>query len=170
MSNDQDYDDDGNNIVPCPICLNVHCASKEDGKCPEEDEFAKAMTTPETMRGLIHTHLQKAKHIFEDRFVEVRAEEDGNSLWKKKSNPDEIPKLLETIIVNAVNDCDAHHKALRAKELGEISEVQRLSHRKKSNQSHYSWSVGYYKKKIKEAQRDIDFYSGKLTELTEKKP
>ncbi len=52
----------------------------------------------------------------------------------------------------------------------EDSEVQRLSHRKKSNQSHYSWSVGYYKKRIKEAQRDIDFYSGKLIELNEKKP
>jgi hypothetical protein len=51
MNTDNDYDEDGNNIVPCPICLNVHCASKEGGKCPEEDKFVKAMTTPETMRG-----------------------------------------------------------------------------------------------------------------------
>lgn len=37
--NPDDYDEDGNNIVPCPICLSAHCPSKEGGKCPEEDEF-----------------------------------------------------------------------------------------------------------------------------------
>lgn len=42
MNLDNDYDNDGNNIVPCPICLNVYCPSKEGGKCPDEDEFAKA--------------------------------------------------------------------------------------------------------------------------------
>jgi hypothetical protein len=39
--NPDDYDEDGNNIVPCPICLNNYCPSKEDGKCPEEEDFAK---------------------------------------------------------------------------------------------------------------------------------
>jgi hypothetical protein len=38
---DQDYDEDGNNIVPCPICLNVYCPSKEDGTCPDEEAFVK---------------------------------------------------------------------------------------------------------------------------------
>lgn len=38
-----DYDNNGNNIVPCPICLDVHCPSKEDGKCPEEDEYKRHM-------------------------------------------------------------------------------------------------------------------------------
>jgi hypothetical protein len=43
--NPNDYDDDGNNIVPCPICLSAHCPSKEKGgKCPEEEEFIKTMT------------------------------------------------------------------------------------------------------------------------------
>lgn len=37
---DNDYDDDGNNIVPCPICMSKYCPSKEDGKCPGEDMFA----------------------------------------------------------------------------------------------------------------------------------
>lgn len=41
--NPNDYDEDGNNIVPCPICLSNHCPSKEDGKCPEEEEFARDM-------------------------------------------------------------------------------------------------------------------------------
>ena len=44
--NPQDYDEDGNDIVPCPICLSAHCPSKEGGKCPEEDDFAKSMTNP----------------------------------------------------------------------------------------------------------------------------
>jgi len=52
--NTQDYDNDGNNIVPCPICLSKYCPSKDNGKCPEEDEFAKAMTTP---------HKEKCKKI-----------------------------------------------------------------------------------------------------------
>lgn len=39
MNLDNDYDSDGNNIVPCPICLNVYCPSKEDGECPEEGMF-----------------------------------------------------------------------------------------------------------------------------------
>lgn len=44
MNLDQDYDNDGNNIVPCPICLSNYCPSKEDNvKCPEEDSFVKAM-------------------------------------------------------------------------------------------------------------------------------
>lgn len=40
---DQDHDNDGNNIVPCPICLNVYCPSNEDGDCPEEEAFRKDM-------------------------------------------------------------------------------------------------------------------------------
>jgi len=38
--NPNNYDEDGNNIVPCPICMSNYCPSKEDGKCPEEDMFA----------------------------------------------------------------------------------------------------------------------------------
>lgn len=45
MNQDQDYDNDGNNIVPCPICLDVYCPSKEGGKCPEEDEYAASFDT-----------------------------------------------------------------------------------------------------------------------------
>jgi hypothetical protein len=43
MNIDNDYDEDGNNIVPCPICLNQYCPSKEGGKCPEEEDFIKAI-------------------------------------------------------------------------------------------------------------------------------
>lgn len=29
MNLDNDYDNDGNNIVPCPICLNVNCPANQ---------------------------------------------------------------------------------------------------------------------------------------------
>jgi hypothetical protein len=49
---DEDYDDDGNNIVPCPICLDVYCPANQydrsgnrigDGKCPDEEEFINSL-------------------------------------------------------------------------------------------------------------------------------
>jgi len=54
---ENDYDEDGNNIVPCPMCLDVHCRSKEirsvtKEKCPEEDEFIKHMNHEETIKGM----------------------------------------------------------------------------------------------------------------------
>lgn len=45
--NPDDYDNDGNNIVPCPICLNVYCESKDGGECPDEKEFVKYHTQKE---------------------------------------------------------------------------------------------------------------------------
>ena len=78
--NPDDYDDDGNNIVPCPICLSNYCPSKEDGKCPEEDMFAlegeirmlldeykatddnsRIANVLEAVEKLIHQELQKAR-------------------------------------------------------------------------------------------------------------
>lgn len=44
MTMDNDYDEDGNNIVECPICLEVYCQSKIGGKCLKGDEFAKDLT------------------------------------------------------------------------------------------------------------------------------
>ena len=64
--NPDDYDEDGNNVVPCPLCLDVHCPGKDDRcsdcggridgenctaggvhdepkKCPKEDEFVASM-------------------------------------------------------------------------------------------------------------------------------
>lgn len=40
MNLDNDFDNDGNNIVPCNICGSNYCPRKEGGKCPEEDMFA----------------------------------------------------------------------------------------------------------------------------------
>lgn len=56
MNLDNDYDNEGNNIVPCPICLNVYCPSKQDGKCPEEDEYAASFNT---MQETLQDRLQR---------------------------------------------------------------------------------------------------------------
>lgn len=45
MNLDNDYDEDGNNIVPCPICGNVYCLSKDGGECPDEEEYIKSFET-----------------------------------------------------------------------------------------------------------------------------
>ena len=43
--NPDDYDEDGNNIVPCPICLSKYCSSKQGEKCPEEENYKKWLDT-----------------------------------------------------------------------------------------------------------------------------
>lgn len=35
--NMDDYDEDGNNIVPCPLCMEIHY----DDYCPEEERMQK---------------------------------------------------------------------------------------------------------------------------------
>lgn len=41
--NPNDYDEDGNNIVPCPICMSNYNPCKNGGKCPDEDDFVRAV-------------------------------------------------------------------------------------------------------------------------------
>ncbi len=73
MNTDNDYDNDGNNIVPCPICDSAYCPSKEKGKCPEEDDFVRAveaknkhMTNKEELRDSIKD-IETAK-LFHDTY------------------------------------------------------------------------------------------------------
>jgi hypothetical protein len=63
MNLDNDYDNDGNNIVPCPICLDVYCPSKEGGKCPDEDEFVRSMNP-------LQQHLENSEKEFNEKFYE----------------------------------------------------------------------------------------------------
>ena len=49
-------------------------------------------------------------------------------------------------------------------------EADRNIHKIKSNQTKYSWKIGYYKKQLKDAQRNIEIYSNKITQLTNDKP
>lgn len=69
MNLDNDYDSDGNNIVPCPICLDVHCPSKEEGKCPEEHEFVRAMTTNTLEDTTIEKLAMEIAKLFDDGFT-----------------------------------------------------------------------------------------------------
>lgn len=60
---------------------------------------------------------------------------------------------------------EAENRVLEMIKEHEDSEVTRLANKKKSNQSNYSWTVGYYRKKLRDAQKDIEHYSRKITEL-----
>ena len=45
--NDDDFDEEGNNIVQCPLCGDTYCPNKEGGVCPYEEEFIKSLETEE---------------------------------------------------------------------------------------------------------------------------
>lgn len=36
---DDDYNEDGNNIVDCPLCLDMRCPGKDGGVCPKETDY-----------------------------------------------------------------------------------------------------------------------------------
>lgn len=60
--NPQDYDEDGNNIVPCPICLDKHCQGKEEGgTCPDEAQFVADMNKKAFNEHIINNILPKEK-------------------------------------------------------------------------------------------------------------
>lgn len=46
----------------------------------------------------------------------------------------------------------------------EDSEVKRLAYKNKANQTHYSWSIGYHRKRLKDAQKEVDYHSRKISE------
>ena len=103
MNLDNDYDNEGNNIVPCPICLNVYCPSKQDGKCPEEDEYAASFNT---MQETLQTRLQREAReklspnvtYIDPKFAEVAswAEELLNAFWVEQQ------KDLDQIISHTI--------------------------------------------------------------------
>ena len=68
--NENDYDEDGNNIVPCPVCLDVYCPGNQfnrngdkvgDGKCPKEDEFARDMIIDREQWSIIWKYIAVTK-------------------------------------------------------------------------------------------------------------
>lgn len=100
MNIDNDYDNDGNNIVPCPICLDVYCPSKENGKCPEEDMFAlegeirmlldeykatddnsRIANVLEAVEKILHHQLQKAREKSGKRNAVVKEYKDEGVMF-----------------------------------------------------------------------------------------
>ena len=61
--NPNDYDEDGNNIVPCPICMSNYNPCKDGGKCPMEDEFVRDMNLRD-----------KLGEQWQDKFLEAGTE------------------------------------------------------------------------------------------------
>ena len=113
MNIDNDYDNDGNNIVPCPICLDVYCPSKENGKCPEEDMFAlegeirmlldeykatndnsRIANVLEAVEKILHHQLQKAREEERNRIKALFPKLNPNSdSW----GTNEMERILKAI-------------------------------------------------------------------------
>ena len=83
--NPDDYDSDGNNIVPCPICLDVYCPSKENGKCPDEEEFIKHYKNPMNEEDcLVVEAMEKYGGSFVQALARACHHADANNLYKIK--------------------------------------------------------------------------------------
>ncbi len=89
---------------------------------------------------------------------EVSEDEDGKKIEYRYSNYCLYPNVN---IFETKEEAESRVQEM-IKEY-EDSEVTRLAHRKRSNQTHYSWSVGYHKKRLKDAQREVEYHSRKLT-------
>lgn len=90
---------------------------------------------------------------------EVREDENGRRIEYRFQNY----CLDDTNIFNTKEDAENRVKELI--KIHEDSEVERNAYKKKKNQTHFSWSVGYHRKRLKDAQREIDYNSRKITEL-----
>lgn len=91
--NPDDYDEDGNNIVPCPICGDVHCPSKEDGKCPEEDAFVKWHEDVETVAEVVYDFM-----VYDEAGEKPKWVPHGNSLKQDEA------RAQARAIINALKE------------------------------------------------------------------
>jgi hypothetical protein len=62
--------------------------------------------------------------------------------------------LYDTDIFDTKEEAENRTKEMIKKY--EDSEAERNAHKKKRNQSHYSWTIGYHRKRLKDAQREIE--------------
>lgn len=105
MDISQDYDNDGNNIVPCPICLSQFCPSKEGGKCPEEDDYKRATDTKDDPNPITASR---------ERIV---AEYDEQ--WPQEIEPVYIPEIR-----NFINTALLQHEEVVREEMARICDTQ----------------------------------------------
>ena len=133
MNIDNDYDNDGNNIVPCPICLDVYCPSKENGKCPEEDMFAlegeirmllyeykatddnsRIANVLEAVEKILHHQLQKARHDWRrEEIVKLKKMEKSSYFPSHESTDHSLiayNQALQTIIDRYQSELDQDKK------------------------------------------------------------
>lgn len=111
---DQDYDDDGNNIVPCPICLDVHCAGKEEGgKCPKEDEFARYIDF-RSLQEETHAEFDKKSNYVDSEFI------DGED---HPLNREKVNNFLSEYLTKAYNLGRTHENV---KLTGEIKDMDKF--------------------------------------------
>lgn len=164
--NQDDYNSDGKNIVPCPICLNVHCPSKEGGKCPEEDEFARSMTH--------YSSNEEVEKEFDERFpLSFFATEDWEydfkdspsefqfrSWQEKQTNIAKTKRemLIAHISQTRLSDLDAIIEKVKETE---IDVLKNKKHWNEEGRMDGNWELGY-----DDAIHDVLSY---LTSLKENK-
>lgn len=104
--NPDDYDSDGNNIVPCPICLDVYCPSKEGGKCSEEAEFIKHHKKTMIDEATLDEEIVKMMETYGGSFVQALAQlwhrADANNRLKIKVTWQNYWGEYETMYMNKV--------------------------------------------------------------------
>jgi hypothetical protein len=102
--NPNDYDDDGNNIVPCPICLSQYCPSKYGGKCQDEEDFIKSTTNmnnkqwEEEFKNLIESYSRSIPNFGVQLALEVVFLTDVKNFIQSLLNKREAEIRKETIL------------------------------------------------------------------------
>jgi hypothetical protein len=99
--NENDYDEDGNCIVPCPLCLDVHCPANQfdqngnkrgDVKCPEEEAFVRDMKVIDYERKRIRLEVVKLTELFS---CKIAARKIGASEIEIRRLTDDIVRVIK---------------------------------------------------------------------------
>jgi hypothetical protein len=148
-------------IITCPICFgqkevtlilgNGEHIKTDCNYCVSGFEPPKGYTTEYQLISGVREIQITGKEVQENeqgRRVEYRFEnyclDDSNTFETKEEAENRVGELIKEY---------------------EDNELKRNEHKKRSNQTKLSWSVGYYKRQLKDAQKNIDFYSRKIIEL-----
>lgn len=146
--------------IPCPVCfgkLRVTLILGNGEQVKTECEYCTRGL--ESAKGYTHEY-QRFSEVKEVVITgkEVRENENGRNVEYRYLNYCLDDK--NTFITK--EEAETAVKAMILEY--ENCEVERMNYKKKSNQSHYSWSVGYHRRRLKDAQREIDYHSRKISE------
>lgn len=146
--------------VPCPVCFGNRKVTLILGNgehietgceyCEKDFESSRGYTT----------EYQRFSEVKEVSITgkEVREDEGGRMVEYRYLNY----CLDDRNAFSTREDAETAVKAMISEY--EDSEVKRQAYKKKKNQSHYSWSVGYHRKRLKDAQREVEYHSRKINE------
>jgi hypothetical protein len=122
--NQEDYDNDGNNIVPCQLCLSVYCKSKENGKCPEEDKYVKDMNQKQSCNGILEKLLSEYDdwYLVESNTKELKARHEARKNFienifkqaiqtREREISEEVEKVKGILVQATIDEMDSYDYA-----------------------------------------------------------